>query len=163
VLDLSQLVNELVDQFQIPAEAHEVKLSHGSQAPVLCEVDRTQIERVITNLLSNAIKYTPSGGWIRAYAEQENNASSYARLVVEDSGVGIPKDHLSHIFDRFYRVPDPNPEKGLGLGLSFVAAIVRAHGGEIRVQSEVGKGSRFEVLLPGLTVRAASETPALHA
>lgn len=163
VLDLSQLVNELVDQFQIPAEAHEVKLSAGTQDPVLCEVDRTQIERVITNLLSNAIKYTPGGGWIRAYAEhQESNTGTFVRLVVEDSGVGIPKDHLSHIFDRFYRVPDPNPEKGLGLGLSFVATIVRAHGGEIHVRSEVGKGSRFEVILPAFPVRAATETPVLH-
>jgi heavy metal sensor kinase len=162
VLDLSHLVNELVEQFQIPAEAHEVKLSHESQTPVLCEVDRTQIERVVTNLLSNAIKYTPSGGWIRAYAEPQEGNSGSLRLVVEDSGVGIPRDHLSHIFDRFYRVPDPNPEKGLGLGLSFVAAIVRAHGGDIRVQSEVGKGSRFEVILPALSVRAPSETQALH-
>ena len=70
------------------------------------------------------------------------------RLVVEDSGVGIPAGHIPHIFDRFYRVPDPNPEKGLGLGLSFVAAIVKAHGGEIHVRSERGEGSRFEVVLP---------------
>ena len=70
------------------------------------------------------------------------------RLIVEDSGVGIPESHLPHIFDRFYRVPDPNPEKGLGLGLSFVASIVKAHGGDIQVQSESGKGSRFEVILP---------------
>ena len=102
-----------------------------TREPVLCEADRTQIERVITNLLSNAIKYTPAGGWVRADAEA---AGINVRLVVEDSGVGIPKDHLPHIFDRFYRVPDPNPEKGLGLGLSFVAAIVKAHGGEIQVQ-----------------------------
>ncbi len=77
------------------------------------------------------------------------------RLVVEDSGVGIPASHVPHIFDRFYRVPDPNPEKGLGLGLSFVAAIVKAHGGEIHVHTEPGKGSRFEVLLPAAAVAPA--------
>ncbi|HEY7304522.1 MAG TPA: ATP-binding protein [Bryobacteraceae bacterium] len=163
VLDLSQLVGDLVDQFQIPAEAHEVKLSHAPRGPVLCEVDRTQIERVITNLLSNAIKYTPAGGWIRAYAEQAGNiAGSHVRMVVEDSGIGIPSDHLSHIFDRFYRVPDPNPEKGLGLGLSFVAAIVHAHGGNIRVESKVGTGSRFEVILPAGAVKAPLEAPVLQ-
>jgi len=162
-LDLSQLVGDLVDQFQIPAEAHDVKLSHLAKGPAFCEVDRTQIERVITNLLSNAIKYTPPGGWICAYAEQTSNApGSNVRLIVEDSGIGIPSDHLPHIFDRFYRVPDPNPEKGLGLGLSFVAAIVRAHGGEIRVESKVGTGSRFEVLLPVGTVRAPVETAVLQ-
>ncbi len=155
VLDLQRLIEDLVDQFQIPAEAHNVNLTHTTGGPVLCDVDRTQIERVVTNLLSNAIKYTPEGGWVRACAEQTGNT---VRLIVEDSGVGIPKDHLPHIFDRFYRVPDPNPEKGLGLGLSFVSAIVRAHGGEIRVQSEPGKGSRFEVMLPG-AVRAPSEAP----
>ncbi|MBV9444144.1 MAG: sensor histidine kinase, partial [Acidobacteriaceae bacterium] len=119
----------------------------------------TQLERVITNLLSNAIKYTPAGGWVRAYAE---GSGSSVRLVVEDSGVGIPPDHLPHIFDRFYRVPDPNPEKGLGLGLSFVAAIVKAHGGEIHVTSEVGKGSRFEVTLPVGSVRVPAETPVMQ-
>jgi heavy metal sensor kinase len=155
-LDVGELVKDLVDQFQIPAEAHKVRLAHDHSEPVFCEADRTQLERVITNLLSNAIKYTPPGGWVRASAEA---AGSSVRLIVEDSGVGIPTSHLPHIFDRFYRVPDPNPEKGLGLGLSFVAAIVRAHGGEIRVDSEVGQGSRFEVTLPAGPVRAPAETP----
>jgi heavy metal sensor kinase len=153
VLDLGALVEDLVDQFQIPAEAKHLRLIETHAETVLCEVDRTQIERVITNLLSNAIKYTPAGGWVRVRTEQ---AGAAVRLVVEDSGVGIPKDHLPHIFNRFYRVPDPNPEKGLGLGLSFVAAIVKAHSGEIHVESDMGKGSRFEVVLPAGAVRPAS-------
>lgn len=159
VVDLGELLQDIVDQFQIPAEAHDVKLMEQHAGPVLCEADRTQIERVVTNLLSNAIKYTPAGGWIRASVE---HAGASVRLVVEDSGVGIPQDHLPHIFNRFYRVPDPNPEKGLGLGLSFVAAIVKAHGGDIRVESEIGKGSRFEVTLPGGAVRVATETPVMQ-
>ena len=159
VLDLNELIEELVDQFQIPAEAHNLRLTATQSEPVLCEADRTQLERVITNPLSNALKYTPAGGWVRASAE---SSGSDVRLIVEDSGVGIPTSHLPHIFDRFYRVPDPNPEKGLGLGLSFVAAIVRAHGGEIHVDSQVGQGSRFEVTLPAGAVRTAAETPAVH-
>jgi heavy metal sensor kinase len=160
VVDLGELLQDLVDQFQIPAEAHDVKLMEQHAGPVLCEADRTQIERVVTNLLSNAIKYTPAGGWIRASVEQ---AGASVRLTVEDSGIGIPHDHLPHIFNRFYRVPDPNPEKGLGLGLSFVAAIVKAHGGDIRVESEIGKGSRFEVMLPAGAVRTATtETPVMQ-
>lgn len=159
VLDLTEILADLVDQFQIPAEAHDVKLMEAQAGQVLCEADRTQIERVVTNLLSNAIKYTSAGGWVRASAEQ---AGTNVRLVVEDSGVGIPKDHLPHIFNRFYRVPDPNPEKGLGLGLSFVAAIVKAHGGEIHVESEIGKGSRFEVTLPAGAVRTTSESPVMQ-
>ena len=154
-LDLGRLVEDIVDQFQIPAEASSLQLLHTTTQPVPCEVDRTQIERVVTNLLSNAIKYTPAGGWVKAYAEP---LGQQVRLVVEDSGVGIPASHIPHIFDRFYRVPDPNPEKGLGLGLSFVAAIVRAHGGEIRVSSDPGKGSRFEVLLPAGAATSAAPT-----
>lgn len=154
----SELVRDLVDQFQIPAEACSLRLEFVPPAhPVICEADRTQLERVITNLLSNAIKYTPAGGWVRAWAEEGEAA---VRLVVEDSGQGIPVDHLPHIFDRFYRVPDPShPEKGLGLGLSFVASIVRAHGGEIAVESHVGRGSRFTVTLPS-AVRAVESQPA---
>ncbi len=159
VIDLNGLLEELVDQFQIPAEAHNLKLMHVEQGTVLCEIDRTQIERVVTNLLSNAIKYTPAGGWVRAWVE---GAGPNVKLVVEDSGVGIPKDHLPHIFDRFYRVPDPNPEKGLGLGLSFVAAILKAHGGDIQVESSIGKGSRFEISLPAGTVRTSSEAAVLQ-
>ena len=158
-LDLGQLLAELVDQFQIPAEAAHVILTHNAGGPVLCEADRTQIERVITNLLSNALKYTPHGGWVRTGVV---TVDGNVRLTVEDSGVGIPTHHLPHIFDRFYRVPDPNPEKGLGLGLSFVAAIVKAHGGQIRVNSQVGRGSKFEVILPAGTVRAASEQVVLQ-
>jgi heavy metal sensor kinase len=157
-LNLQKLVADIVDQFQIPAEAHGVKLTHLETRPVFCEADRTQIERVVTNLLSNAIKYTPAGGWIRTSAEQSGGS---VRLIIEDSGVGIPEGHLPHIFDRFYRVPDPNPEKGLGLGLSFVAAIVRAHGGEIHVNSKVGKGSRFEILLPSGAPRPVNEQVAV--
>jgi heavy metal sensor kinase len=157
VLNVTELLEDLVDQFQIPAEAHDLQLTQTRERePVYCEVDRTQIERVITNLLSNAIKYTPEGGWVRVHAEP---AGAFVRFVIEDSGVGIPQDHLPHIFDRFYRVPDPNPEKGLGLGLSFVASIVKAHGGEIHVRSEAGRGSCFEVTLPAGQAPALSEIP----
>ncbi len=158
-MDLHVLLHDLVDQFQIPAEADNLTLNCIDHGPVYCEVDRTQMERVITNLLSNAIKYTQAGGWIRAWTEQ---AGTSVKLVVQDSGLGIPPDHLPRIFERFYRVPDPNPEKGLGLGLSFVASIVRAHDGEIHVESEVGWGSTFTVTLPAPTVTAPAEDLVTH-
>ncbi len=155
-VDLGEIVKELVEQFQIPAEASQVALTQTGEASVVCEVDRTQVERVITNLLSNALKYTAPGGWVKAGVQRTR---FYIRLTIEDSGIGIPPDHLPHIFDRFYRVPDPNPEKGLGLGLSFVAAIVKAHGGEIRVNSKVGHGSRFEVTFPAGVTRELEGAP----
>ena len=84
---------------------------------------------------------------------------------MEDTGVGIPAEHLQHIFDRFYKVPSADPEKGLGLGLSFVAWIVKAHGGTIDVQSRVNEGARFIVTLPAgaWSLTAATPVPAVEA
>jgi signal transduction histidine kinase len=78
---------------------------------------------------------------------------------VEDTGVGIPDEHLPHIFERFYRVPSANPEKGLGLGLSFVAWIVKAHGGTIDVQSRASGGTRFRVHLPAREFESVAAPP----
>jgi two-component system heavy metal sensor histidine kinase CusS len=114
----------------------------------LAEVDRIQIERMVSNLVSNAMKFTPAGGEVRV---RLRNDSDGVELAVEDTGCGIPTHHLPHIFDRFYRVPGreaSGPERGLGLGLSFVAWIAKAHQGSVRVESSPGKGSRFIVFLP---------------
>jgi heavy metal sensor kinase len=144
-LDLADLVRDLVDQHQIPAEAEGVRLAADLPANCVVNADRIQIERLVSNLLGNAIKYTPAGGSVRvglmAGFEQ-------VKLIVEDTGVGISLEHLPHIFDRFYRVPSADPEKGLGLGLSFVAWIAKAHGGSITVESTLQEGTRFTVLLP---------------
>ncbi len=150
-LDFSQVAREIVDQFQIPAEAAGVQLT--SEIPEKCraEVDRVQIERLITNLLSNAIKVTPPGGSVKVRLT-ETEPHGGIELVVEDTGRGISPEHLPHIFDRFYRVSSagtaPGPDQGLGLGLSFVAWIAKAHGGKVRVESELGQGTRFYVNLP---------------
>ena len=103
---------------------------------------------MITNLLSNALKFTPEGGEVRMAAQ----AIAAVEMVVEDTGRGIPTEHLPHIFDRFYRVPGSGiasgAEQGLGLGLSFVAWIVKAHRGKIEVESTPGTGTRFTIRLP---------------
>jgi heavy metal sensor kinase len=158
-LDLAALVREQVDQHQIPAEAQGVNLSAQLPAVCLIEADRTQIERLVSNLLGNAIKYTPAGGRVTTRLTTEGGQ---AKLVVEDTGVGIAPDHLPHIFDRFYRVPSADPEKGLGLGLSFVAWIAKAHGGSVAVESELQKGTRFIVALPvGHPAPALAAAPAV--
>jgi len=153
-VDLSAMARDLVEQFQIPAEAAGVRLTSDLPAECPVELDRVQIERLISNLLSNAIKFTGEGGRVnvalrRQTAEQGPERSE---IVVEDTGRGIATEHLPHIFDRFYRVPGPGaapaPEQGLGLGLSFVAWIVKAHRGKIDVESAPGKGTRFTVKLP---------------
>jgi heavy metal sensor kinase len=148
-LNLSEVASDLVDQFQIPAEAAGVRLTVEVPAECYVDVDRVQIERLITNLLSNAMKFTPEGGevWLRVSSSPES-----VEIAVEDTGRGIATEHLPHIFDRFYRVPGsgtaPAQDQGLGLGLSFVAWIVKAHDGRIEVDSTPGKGTRFTIHLP---------------
>jgi heavy metal sensor kinase len=144
-IDFAELLRDQVDQYQIPAEAQGVELT--AELPPACIIygDKIQIERLVSNLLGNAIKYTPPGGRVVA---RLNGEAGWAKLTVEDTGVGISPDHLPHIFDRFYRVPSADPEKGLGLGLSFVSWIVKAHGGVVSVESELHKGTRFTVSLP---------------
>jgi signal transduction histidine kinase len=148
-LNLCEVVDDLVEQFQIPAEAVGVRLSAELPAECTAQADRVQIERMITNLLSNAIKFTPEGGEVRVALKTQPD---FVEIVVEDTGRGIPSASLPHIFDRFYRVPGsgtaPGPEQGLGLGLSFVAWIVKAHGGKIEVDSTLGKGTTFTIRLP---------------
>jgi heavy metal sensor kinase len=158
-LELAEMVRDLVEEHQIPAEAQGVRLSADLPEPCTILADRIQIERLLSNLLGNAIKYTPSGGAVRVRLHCQDDQ---VKLSVEDTGVGIAPDHLPHIFDRFYRVPSADPEKGLGLGLSFVAWIVKAHGGTIDVRSELQKGTRFIVTLPAeQTVAVVPESPAL--
>jgi len=163
-LDLAKTTADIVDQFQIVAEEAGVSLKAELVRECPIDADRVQMERLVSNLLSNAIKYTPSGG--RVIVTLSCDARSVF-LTIADTGVGISQAHLPHIFDRFYRVPgkDKNPERGLGLGLSFVAWIVKAHGGKIDVQSKPGVGTTFTVHLPigvqfSESQRTAMEAPA---
>jgi len=154
-VNLSSLTEDIVDQFQIPAEEAQVHLF--SDIPMNCMVDgdRVQLERLLYNLLSNAIKYTQAGGRVKASITVDEE---WVELAIADTGQGIPAEYIPNIFDRFYRVPGHNdPEKGLGLGLSFVAWIVKAHEGTIDVQSEVGKGTTFLVRIPKPATATDSE------
>jgi two-component system phosphate regulon sensor histidine kinase PhoR len=103
--------------------------------------------QMFINLIDNAVKYTPEGGTIGV---EITYPDSHFRIEVIDTGIGIPKEHLARIFERFYRVDKTRSRKigGTGLGLSIVKHIVIMHGGEIEVESEVGKGSRFVITLP---------------
>ncbi len=148
-LDLADVAADVVDQFQIPAEEKGVRLTATLDPGWIADADRTQIERLISNLLSNAVKYTPKGGSVNVHIGRDE-ADGWIRMVVKDTGVGVPAENLPHIFDRFYRVrsAETSAVQGLGLGLSFVAWIVSAHGGTIQVESTPGEGTRFTVRLP---------------
>jgi heavy metal sensor kinase len=148
-LDLAETARDIIDQFQIPAEEAQIRLIADLPGVCRAEVDKVQIERMISNLISNAVKFTPPGGEVRVAVKCHSDRTD---IVVEDTGRGISPEHLSHIFDRFYQVRDgdPNGERGLGLGLSFVSWIAKAHGGSVTVDSKLNDGSRFTVSLPPL-------------
>jgi len=107
-------------------------------------VDRHRIAQVLSNLVSNAIKFTPCGGRV---ALRVTSTADTCRITVSDTGEGIAKEHLAHIFDRFWQGAHAH-RAGAGLGLSIVKGIVAAHDGEIHVESELGKGTTFTVILP---------------
>jgi heavy metal sensor kinase len=154
-LNLCEVVEDLVEQFQIPAEEAHVRLTADLPPECLVEADRVQIERMITNLLSNALKFTGKGGAVQVAL---HSLPDRVEIVVKDNGRGIAPEFLPHIFDRFYRVPGsgtaPTPEQGLGLGLSFVAWIVKAHHGKIEVDSTPDQGTTFTIKLPPCGVGA---------
>ncbi len=156
-LDMTALVRDVVDQFQIVAESKQVTLTEDLIPACEATVDRVQIERMLSNLVSNAMKFTGPGGEIRVKLDCHGGEVS---LVVEDTGCGISPEHLPHIFDRFYRVPyrHAGTEHGLGLGLSFVAWIAKAHEGTVKVDSSPGQGTRFTIRFPtqGESVLAAA-------
>jgi signal transduction histidine kinase len=107
--------------------------------------DPERISHVFSNLLNNALAHTPAGGRVTVTAEADG---AMVRLNVQDTGEGIPPEHLPRIFERFYRVPGRSTSTGAGLGLAIAKDIVEAHGGTISVESRVGQGSRFSFTLP---------------
>ena len=143
--DLADLIRQTVDLFEDLADERGVRIDTGTSGDLAIPVDRDRMRQVLANLLDNAVKYTPRGGRIEIAAAREG---PYAVVTVTDTGVGIPPDELPHIWDRLYRGDKSRAERGLGLGLSLVKAIVEAHGGRVSVTSTLGKGSRFELRLP---------------
>jgi signal transduction histidine kinase len=117
----------------------------SADTDVVVDADRTRLEQVAANLIDNAVKYTPPGGRVDVEVRRENGN---AVLRVRDTGPGIPPDELPRIWTRLFRGDASRAERGLGLGLSLVKAIVEAHGGTVAVESEPGKGSTFTVSLP---------------
>ena len=107
--------------------------------------DPVRIHHVFSNLISNSLKFTKPGGTVTVRAESRNGSIHFS---VEDTGGGIPAEHLSRLFEQFYRVPGQDEKSGVGLGLAIVKEIVQAHGGVVGVKSEAGKGSAFEFTLP---------------
>ena len=144
-VDFSQLAREVVELYQYVAE--ERKIAIRTELPALCEanVDRNRIRQVFANLLDNAIKYTPENGSVTITVRDE---PGQAVAIFRDTGMGIPAEEQEKIWARLYRGDKSRSQRGLGLGLSLVKAVVEAHGGKVTVSSQASEGANFTVKLP---------------
>ncbi|GBC95964.1 Sensor histidine kinase ResE [bacterium HR16] len=146
-IQLSSVVRSLVDQLRTQAEDAQVTVVVDVPEDFIVYAQRDQLEQILWNLIDNAVKYNRRGGQVRIRARKTPEGSE---IVVEDTGIGIPHEHLERIFERFYRVDKARSRAtgGTGLGLSIVKHLVESHGGRVWVESEWGVGSRFGILLP---------------
>ncbi|MGZ6751938.1 MAG: ATP-binding protein [Nocardioides sp.] len=147
-LDLGSLLDPVEESLRPLLTGRDLTLTvQHPESPIVVQGDRAQLERVLLNLLSNAVKFTEDGGSITCCLRVEGDD---ACLVVEDTGIGIPLDEQSSLFEKFFRSSTAQQRaiQGTGLGLSIVAAIVAAHGGRVGVRSAHLEGTTFTVCLP---------------
>ena len=145
--EVAGLIKHALENSKTEADVKGVNLSTSLSLPSISVLaDHDRIGHVFSNLIGNALRYTPNGGSITLDAAV---VDSLVRFAVMDTGSGIPKEYQERIFEKFYQVPESGP-KGTGLGLYIAKEIVRAHGGEIGVESEPGKGSTFWFTLPSV-------------
>lgn len=149
-VEINQLARQALQAAQVTYEAaglvFELRLA---KKPIRVEADRRRLNQAIDNLLSNAVKFTPRGGKI-IVATRLNDDERTAEISVADTGIGIAPEHLPHLFERFFQARDPaHPQTGgSGIGLALVRRIMEAHGGQVRVESQKGRGSCFTLVLP---------------
>jgi signal transduction histidine kinase len=159
--DLRSSVEQAVQQAATAAKRRGVELHMDrGDAPIPFRHDPVRIGQVVTNLVGNAIKFTPRGGRVDVAVRPESGGS--ASITVTDTGTGIEPAELPRIFDRFFRGSRASEARGSGsgLGLSIVRGIVEMHGGTVTVESRLGAGSTFRVMLPGTRVAETSSTAA---
>jgi signal transduction histidine kinase len=145
---VAELIQDVVQKFELDAERRrlDIRAEVGADLPfVLADIGLA--ERVLQNLIDNALRHTPAGGRVTVTTEARERE---VLITVADTGSGIPKDHLPHIFERLYRVDKSRDSRsgGAGLGLAIARQIVELHGGRIVVESEPGRGTAFSFSLP---------------
>lgn len=146
-IDIVDIVEQTILSLKCTALNKKVELNQNivGTIPHLWGHD-SRIRSLVSNLISNAIKFTPSGGKVSVSLEYDNFD---LKISVSDTGIGIPQEDISHIFDRFYRVPQTGKQiPGTGLGLAIVKEVAALHNGRVDVESELGKGTTFIVTLP---------------
>lgn len=144
-VDVCALLDEVVELYEYVAEEKRIRVAKECPSPCAAWADQNRLRQVFANLLDNALKYTPEGGAVAIRARREANATV---IEFQDSGIGIAPEEQQRIWDRLYRGDKSRSQRGLGLGLSLVKAIITAHGGRVTVESEPGKGALFGVTVP---------------
>jgi two-component system phosphate regulon sensor histidine kinase PhoR len=149
-LALHPIVNDVVSSLASKAVIAEIRVTNDVAHDAKVYADARRLEQMLTNLVDNAIKFNRKGGMVNIKYEQSAGESRRDRIIVEDTGEGIPAQHLERLFERFYRVDRARSREkgGTGLGLAIVKHLALVHEGEISVSSEVGKGSTFTIELP---------------
>ncbi|KJJ86995.1 AraC family transcriptional regulator [Prevotella intermedia ZT] len=142
--ELTNYLKEWASTFESIATKRKIKVELITPAPIRLCADIYKVERICYNLLSNALKYTGEGGSITIKAKSTDET---VEICIKDTGKGIAKEDIKHIFDRFYQVRNSNKD-GTGIGLAIVKAFTELQGGTAKVESEVGKGSKFTITLP---------------
>jgi signal transduction histidine kinase len=154
---LEDILQRLVDRFTPPAKEKDQTLDWQNQAdqPSMVMASPEALDRIFNNLLSNAVKYTPHAGKVTVTLSR---SGVDARIVVEDTGIGIPEEAMEHLFEEFYRAPNAKEfeREGTGLGLTIVKDLVTRFGGRITVHSTPGSGTRFTVSLPLVSEKNSS-------
>ena len=148
-IDLASLIGEVAELYGYVAEEKSITLSASAPTALYLQADRTRLRQALANLVDNAVKYTPSGGRIDIEAFKEGRQ---ALVVVKDNGIGIPPEEIGRIWDRLYRGDKSRSQRGLGLGLSLVKAVIQAHHGRVEAAANPGGGSVFSVYLPLVSV-----------
>jgi signal transduction histidine kinase len=142
---LDEVVHDATDLFEFVAQEKSIVVVTELSPDLTVRADRNRLRQVLINLLDNAIKYSAPGGRVEISAEPR---ADEVVITVTDTGAGIPAEEIPRIWERLYRGDKSRSQRGLGLGLSLVRAIIKAHGGRMKVQSTVGKGSSFVIHLP---------------
>jgi two-component system phosphate regulon sensor histidine kinase PhoR len=148
------VAEEVAASFAGAAERKGVALHRSDRGTPTVTSDPDRLRQILENLVENAVKYTPAGGRVDITT---GPAAEGAELVVADDGPGIPAEHLPRIFERFYRVDKARSREigGTGLGLSIVKHLAEGMGATVRVDSQLGRGTRFTVILPSARERRA--------
>jgi signal transduction histidine kinase/DNA-binding response OmpR family regulator len=146
--DLGQFLSVLVRSFESLAERRQIILNENiPQQPSICFFDQDKIQKILTNLLSNALKFTPEGGQVFIDFNLNDSTPLMANLVINDTGIGIPIDQVSSLFERFSRTKTSELQSGSGIGLALTKELVVLHGGQIVVESSEGNGTKISLSL----------------